>query len=335
MLTLIVCTALAALTSLQDRRVAVLPEGVEAGPIAFAADGSFAAYCVREGESFRLVVGDWRSRPSSGPIFPVLSKRGPEVFYAIHTERYVFQIFDRDRALFEVRMDADTGLGIPGVPSGDGKVLAPTSRNARTGVSAVLLNGKVQKSYKGEISSPVLSDDGSVVAFALENDDGHRVVVNDVSGPVYDFVTSPVLSADGKTVAYGAELDGKAFLVHGERKIPLPQPALGVFMTPDGKSLGYWRAVKRADGKKCAQVIVGKATGPELADIQAPSFHPGGKHWTYRGESLAKFPCVIINNRLIEAPGLQGMPTFTDEGRKVGYGIRQGRDLVWKTVELK
>jgi hypothetical protein len=43
----------------------------------------------------------------------------------------------------------------------------------------------------------------------------------------------------------------------------------------------------------------------------------------------------VIDHKLIEAPNLKGQPAFADGGRKVGYGIRQGRELLWRTVELK
>jgi len=325
---------LAAVLASQDgeRLVATIPEGVEAGSLGFSADGKIAAYTARKGDQFWVVASEWKSKPSPFPVVHVLLPSGKDILYAAFG-RGSAVVYLTDTILFEIPQS--TGWWFPGVVTPDGKTVLNHMRNPKTERSAVAINGKLQTFHKGAISAPVLSADGKVFAFALEQDDGHCVVVNDKPGPTYDWVTAPVLSADGKVLAYGAETDNKFFVFHGDKKLPVDLPLKGVFLSPDGATVGWWGRAKKGDPKSGERVVVGGREGPVFAGIRPPVFSPNAKHVAYRATKADKSWCVVVDDRTVDVEEIQVDPVFMADGKQVGFGVRKGRELWWKTLEVK
>src|ERR1043166_3189035 len=219
--------------------VAIIPEGVDAGYVTFSSDGKVAAYCAGNDNRFWIVRGDWKSKAYGLPSFPVLRNDGKDVFYGIPTEGHTVLVYRNDFVLYETGDIREWGWSVPGVISADGKVQVSQVQNLKSGQWGVAINGKIQKLHKGLSSPPVvISEDGKAFAFALQNDDGHCIVVNDKPGPTFDWVTTPALSADGKVVAYGAETEKGFLLIQGEKKTPIPASPKGILLSSDGKSIG-------------------------------------------------------------------------------------------------
>lgn len=314
------------------RLVATIPEGCEAGFVGFSADGKVAAYSLHRGNQFWVVAGEWQSKPRPFPVIPLLLPSGKDVVYAGFEGRSA-TVYQNETALFEV--PDCIGWWLPGAVTPDAKTILSFKRDSKTERSAVAINGKLQTFHKGTISVPVLSADGKRFAFALENDEGHCIVVNDKPGPTYDWVTQPVLTADGKGLAYGAEADKQFFIVYGEKKLPVGKPVTGVFLSPDGTSIGWWGRADKGDPKSGERVVVGDREGPVFATIRPPVFSPDGKHVTYRARKADKSWCVVVDDQTLNVGDIQVDPVFTTGSEHVSFGLREGRELWWKTVGVK
>jgi hypothetical protein len=325
---------LAVLLALQEgeRLVATIPEGVEAGTVGFSADGKIAAYTAKQGEQFWVVASEWKSKPRPFPVIFSVLPSGKDILYA-ELGRGFATIHLTDTVLFEI--PNPNGWWFPGVATPDGKTVLNYMRDSKTEKCAVAVNGKLQALHKGNLAAPVVSNDGKRFAFALETDDGHCIVVNDKPGPTYDWVTQPVLSADGTVLAYGAESENKFFIVHGEKKVPVERPIKGVFLTSDGASVGWWGRAKKEDPKSGERVVAGGKEGPVFASLRPPVFSPDGKHVAYRATKADKTWCVIVDDRVVDVGDIQVDPVFMPGAKQVGFGFRKGRELWWKTLDVK
>jgi hypothetical protein len=65
------------------------------------------------------------------------------------------------------------------------------------------------------------------------------VVVDGVAGPSFDRVTPPVLSGDGSTVAYAGLRDGVWSVIAGRRELPVEGEVIRVILSHDGTQVGY------------------------------------------------------------------------------------------------
>jgi hypothetical protein len=314
--------------------IGTLPEGVQASLVSFSRDGKVVAYSAIKGRELWAAVGDWKSPPSPFPAFVVLLEDGKE-FIHVAFSREKTSVYRQEKLLFETTSQREWAWTMPGAASADGGVVANYVRHLKTGQSGIALNGKLQELHKGTGSSPVLSRDGKTFAFALEKDEGHCVVVNDKPGPVFDWVTQPVISDDGRVVAYGAESGDDNILILDGRKIAVKKSPKGLFMSPDGKTIGYWGSAKKGDPKGGLQVVVGDREGTAFASLRPPVFSPDGKHVTYRATKADGTWVVVLDDRSIEAEGIQADPVFMAGGKQVGYGIRKGREFRWKILDLE
>lgn len=315
-----------------DHLVATIPEGLEAGMVTFSHDGRVAAYGAKHNNEMWIVAGDWKSTTYQFASYPILRRGGKDVFFHARKTGGASSVFLNDSLLFESTKEWSWTL--PGAVSADGKIVASRVQHSDSKKSAIAINGKIGMIYAGFASVPVLSGDGKVIAFALEREEDHCIVVNDVSGPAFDWVTQPVLSADGTTVAYGAETRNEHFLLYGDRKTAAKKSPVGIFLSLDGKAIGYWRSVKTTDQKLHQQVIVGDKEGPMFHSIESPTFSPDAKHIAYRATGDNGISYLVINDQKHEAGGIQTGPMFLGDGR-VGYGARNGRELWWKVINVK
>src|SRR5258706_10394772 len=105
----------------------------------------------------------------------------------------------------------------------------------------------------------------------------------------------------------------------GSQKIPVKKSLKGVFMTSDGKTVGSWGPAKKGDPKGGLQVVIGDHEGPALASIQLPRFSPDGKHVLYRATRAEGTWVLVLDDRILEAEGIQADPVFMADGKRVGY----------------
>jgi hypothetical protein len=77
---------------------------------------------------------------------------------------------------------------------------------AKVGSKVSVFVGEAGGAAFDEVSDPVLSNSGSVVAYAAKDHNRRRalVVTNGIGGPEFDWVSEPVVSHEGSVVAYSA-----------------------------------------------------------------------------------------------------------------------------------
>ena len=316
-----------------DRVVATIPEGVRVLDSAWSSDGTEVAYCAEKDNQFWIVWGNWKSPASPLPAIPALVGDGRGLFYAAFG-RETSKFYHDDEVLFETPSIREWSWRLPGAVSADGKVMATDVRNLKSGKSGIAINGKIGDLYSGTVSPPVLSRDGRVCAFVAEADEGYRVVVNGNPGAVYDWVTQPAVSSDGTVVAYAADSEKQWFLVTGEKKSKVPGPVGGVFLGVGEKTLGYWRAYgKGPDARQ--RIVVDGREGQEFAQVFEPKFSPDGKHVAYSARTPDDTWRIMVDERSYIVKDLRWGPVFLSEGKEVGFGYRQGRELLRKILDVK
>jgi hypothetical protein len=179
------------------------------------------------------------------------------------------------------------------------------------------------------VGPPVLSRDGSHVAYRAHEGERGFVLVDGHRSPECDFLSDPAISADGTTVAYGEKRDGKWSLVVGARRVPIDHQPSHVFLSPDGRRVGY---VCDAGGSKVRVVVDGKP-GDSFSLVGLPVFSPDGRTVAYSADDGPK-QFVVIGSTRVEVAGRESDPVFSADGRKVGYGARIGREIWWKVLDV-
>jgi hypothetical protein len=110
-----------------------------------------------------------------------------------------------------------------------------------------------------------------VVAYRVERDGRSAILVADRLEPYYDFVTDPVLSADGSTVAYALEDAGGIFINAGGRKIHVERRPFLVFISDDGRQVGWVDLDSRSRMRVVFGGVKGSAYGlvgkPDISPI--------------------------------------------------------------------
>ena len=153
----------------------------------------------------------------------------------------------RDKSLFLVKDGAE--IPFPEHEMRSQTLIAKDGRAFNIGVLReryfTIMDGKrYGDSYDG-IKDPVLSPDGSLLAFAAHKGDKHHVVLNGIIGPPYDMVVAPQFSPDGSRLIYRVRQEGKRFVVVADTmaKTLEEQPRYDLVWQPvfasDGKSIAY------------------------------------------------------------------------------------------------
>jgi hypothetical protein len=178
-----------------------------------------------------------------------------------------------------------------------------------------------------------MSRDGRVVAYWARRNDAYFVRTGDREDPPCEFVTDPAVSADGSTVAYGAFRDGRWHLKAGGGERPLSAEPKGIFLSDDGRRVG-WIEYKSLDGGGSAMRVVAEGVaGAYFKIVGRPSFSPVDGTVVYGAEEEGR-KIVVIGGKKVETPHRVGDPAFQAGGRRVGYGARIGRNLVWNVIEF-
>jgi hypothetical protein len=316
----------------ESTKLTYLPDGATLMASAFSPSGEMAAIAFQRNGEFRIRCGTWESKPSRLPMLPVVREGGRLVFYGLAGTERKFHVFRNDEALFEVPSNMESWV-VPGTVSEDGTVIANAVYNKISERGAIAVNGKPGKYFHGRIFSPVLSRDGRTIAAAIETPEGHGILLNEVIGPLYDWVTQPVLSADGRTLAYGAQKGDGWLISHRERLHPCKEEPLGVFVSADGERFGYWRKVTGAGGVKLQQVVVEEVEGPLMKEIFEPVLDRTERQALYHAIEPTGRHVIVVGKKIVPADGIRSNPVYLSGGR-VGYGVEKDNAVWWKVIQL-
>jgi hypothetical protein len=189
--------------------------------------------------------------------------------------------------------------------------------------SQVFLDGRLQP-VEGKGSHPLLSDDGSTLAYTVGDYGAQSVVVNGAKGPVFESVGTPALSADGRSVAYVAEDEHGSFILHDGRRVTVDSEPKALFLSHDGRRLGY--ATSR-------QVFVDGKAGERFDFVHSPSFSPDRRTFAYLAKE-GEQRYVVVDDRKLPIRGDPEQLLFSPDGMKVGYAEVQGREIWWRVLKV-
>ncbi len=179
------------------------------------------------------------------------------------------------------------------------------------------------------VGNVVLSRDGRHIAYGAE--DGQLrsfIAVDHRPGPLFERVTAPALSEDGSAVAYGAREKGRWRLIHGDRRVPVEGEIASVFISRDGRHAGCI-----VEEGRTYRVVVEGVGGPRFDWIAWPMFAPDG-HTIYFA-SRGRTKVVIVGGRELElGDWIVWDPVLSDDGVRVSFGARIGRELWRKVITL-
>jgi hypothetical protein len=192
------------------------------------------------------------------------------------------------------------------------------------------------------VHSLAFGPDGVTLAFMAER--GGEILVGmadrEEALPAGDSLVSlPEVRPDGGAVAaVVVSSDGvhvREYLSQPRRSVPAGGSAEGLAYSPDGARLAW--AAEREGG--WVAVVDGK-DGPRFDRVVSPMFSPDGRHLVYRARKDGKRFVVVAaaaSGEIVRKhPAYeQAFPVrFTEEGRGVAYGVKDGSTLAWKVEPL-
>lgn len=158
---------------------------------------------------------------------------------------------------------------------------------------------------------------GMRLAYVAERRGMFLIVVDGEPGPAWDRVTAPAVAEDG-SVAYGGLRGGEWFLVHDDRETRADGVIAQVFA-------GHGRAGCVLEGPSIR--------GRRYDWIGWPAFTPGGRLVFFASRGSTKL--LVVEDREI-ALGAWTVwdPVISPDGRRIGFGARNGRELTWMEMDI-
>jgi len=191
-----------------------------------------------------------------------------------------------------------------------------------------------------EISNVAFSNDGSVLVYIAKKDGKTFLVMNGREEQIPDgeYPWAPVVRPDAKGAGIIIVGLNGAFLHQAfyddKTKAGRYKECADLTYNADGKLHAYV-AIKN---EKFTIVVNGKE-GPFFDRTISPQFSPDGNYLVYRARQDGKrFVVVADTNGTIirQHPGYERVfeTTFTEDGKSVAYGAKDGKQLLWKVENL-
>ncbi|WP_242392757.1 WD40 repeat domain-containing protein [Anaeromyxobacter oryzisoli] len=330
-----------------DGKWRMVVDGVEGRPFdtvrspVFSPDGSHVAYQAMSGERWHLVVDS-------------TVNRGTRTRYLNHefgadSARLAFvdDVDDRDQGRLVIgdlgsRKQTVVASGVSAMllDAGRSRVAAVVTTEGRQRVLTLALD-RPDRVLKGPtydaVSELAFGPDGESIAYVAERSGERRVVLDDreASLGAGHLVGPPVVIPGRKAVGVLlASPDGSValqelFAERGRGEAPYDE-AEGLVYAADGRLHAY--AARR--GASWFAVLDGKE-GPPFDRVVTPVFSPDGRLLAYRArKDGARFVVVAETGggavRLHPAYEQVFPVRFTADGSSIAYGVKDGRQLVWK-----
>lgn len=190
------------------------------------------------------------------------------------------------------------------------------------------------------VSNIVFSDDGASLAYIAQREGARFLVFNDKEEllPEGGMLEQPIIRPDQKGV--GVILaDKKGFFLHqafyrdGENARRYVEAGGLVYSSKN--NLHAYIAAK----EKTVHIVINGKEGPAFDRIVTPVFSPDGRLLVYRARKDGKRFVVVSdeNGKTIRQHPAYEMvfdTVFTDDGKSVAYGVKAGRQLIWKVERL-
>lgn len=230
-----------------------------------------------------------------------------------------------------VEHDSSITVGMPITLSLDGSTLAYRITDTKTRKDRILILGREPTADFDRVGLPVLTADGTGLAFWAQQDNRFFLTIRGEKTPMYDDVSDPVFSLDGSHVAYATKTGNLWTLRCGARESPLPAKPTRLFIANDGSRAGAV-VITRPAPYPLYRVVAEGGSGADFDEIGLPVFSPDGRRLSYRARSENRWR-LIVDDKTVDAAGIVGDPMFIEEGRSVAYGAQVGRDLWWRITD--
>lgn len=304
----------------EPKKLATIPDGVQAGHIVFSRDGTTVAY-VAVGKDRKVVrVNDTEGEEvgyEEDPVFAPVT--GTLAYISTKGEKSLMVVGGK-------KGEEYSSIDSPPVFSSDGRHLAySTGSDYKT--RFVVVDGVPGPSYS-YVGWPALNPEGSSVAYRASARDAdfnttNFVVVAGKAGPAFDKVRDPIWSPDGRTVAYvvnqGGKEDDDGYLVGGWRVMAGDQAGKeyeyikdkSLVFQPDGKAIAFIAG----KGEK-EYVVVGDREGEPFDVVESLIFTPDSKTFAYLATPrLGGMKILVVGDRKNDSYRNVGSPTFSPKGK--------------------
>jgi WD40 repeat protein len=189
------------------------------------------------------------------------------------------------------------------------------------------------------IEQLTLSDDGMSMSYCALNGRSRLILLDKQGEPLPEGRAPelPVIRPDKKGVgillASQNRISFYQAFVGSKKKGKIYDEAVNLTYGKDG-SFAY---AARSDKQWC--IVVNRTEGPAFDKVVEPVFSPDGKHVAYRARKDGKRFVVVVDT---ESKTVSTHPPheqvsgvrFTPDGNSVAYGVKDGRQLIWKVVPL-
>ena len=311
----------------------------------FSPDGRHMAYLAKEGDKWYLVVDNV---PNAGTL---ASYTTPE--FSSDSSKIVYIETAASSAEMKLII-SDLMFQTQHIKKSIGDLLFILNKE-KTHIVATQVVGKKLRVIDFSIDKPdlvregtlydlierlTINDVGDTVAYCALRDGKRLIVMNDKEEalPKGLLPELPIVRPDKK---------GLGLLLGSEKIIGLYQAiysppgqvnkydeAAGLLYSEDSRLTTY--AARKGD---IWFIVVNGKEGPAFDKVVAPQISPDGKHVAYRARKDGK-RFVVISDTFAKTVGTHPVyeqifdVKFTGDGNSVAYGVKDGRQLIWKVVPL-
>lgn len=243
---------------------------------------------VKEGNDHYVVVdGEAQQFMGSSPTISPDGSRWAYSFYGGYSESPCYIVLDGE--FIDLEEDKSNRVAqMAFSPGGNRFAYDLVPGGGAYGNHIVVVDGVPGKSYPDPgVGKIVFSPDETTVAYwAKSEDDGYVMVINGVEAESINGASDPVISQDGSRVAWIVEEEGGMFAVLDGMKGKRYQSIWGLTFSPDGR-LAYSASESRERGFVHMVVVDGQEDQTYLYNgkgqgIKAgPLFSPEGEHVVY------------------------------------------------------
>lgn len=315
----------------------------EVGEPVFSPDGRHVAYEAKRGEKWRIVA-DNKSSPECPSYYdnPVFSGDSTKILIIENVADSQKRLVISDLTFSKMHFKDSIGSVI--VTNGDKtRIAAIIEQGARKKVVEFSFaqpdTAKEGKLYD-DIKHLVMDTKGESVAYVAEQG-GVRYLV--LSGkeerlPDGDLTVPPVIRPDQKEVGVLWFVKGRAFLHQAFHKDGKKENSYEETSDLVYNSDGSQHAYAARNGKNWFIVVNGQE-GPAFDKVVTPLFSPDGRVLVYRARKEGRRFMVVADTGgkvVSQHPPYEMVfpPVFTADGKAVAYGVKDGRQFIWKVETL-
>jgi WD40 repeat protein len=315
----------------------------EVGEPVFSPDGQHVAYEAKRGEKWRIVADNYSSTECP-------SYYDNPVFSADSTKILVIEnVADSQKRL----VVSDLSFSKKSVKNSIGSMIVPSGDKTR--IAAIIEKGPKKRVVEFSFAEPdtvkegklyddirhlVVDKKGNSVAYVAEQGGARFMVLNGKEErlPDGDLTLPPVIRPDQKGAGVLWFSKGRSYLLQAFQRDGIQEKSYEETSDLVYSGDGSQHAYAARNGKSWFVVVNGKE-GPAFDKVVTPVFSPDGRVLVYRARKDGKRFMVVSDSSskvINQHPPYEMVfpPVFTAGGKAVAYGVKDGRQFIWKVETL-